>query len=292
MATESLPTERTTALPATGLIKLGNKTINYYREGPPGAPAIVFTHGMGLSDRYFDDLISHLRLCDRHCLHRFDYDGHGLSPVFDATLPTVQSYAADLAALFHHANLTSNVVIISHSLGCFVSMQAALTAPNVAKATKALILLNSPALPMSPPGLYGCQQRIEIIKTKGIAGTIKAIVDLDVAPEESARCSQSRNEAISKLTNALSVTSDCGFSRANQAVVAWGTRDMCLEDLTCKALLITGDKDMVGAPSQTMQMARRMANAEVVILNGVGHHPVWEDISTTGQLIDTFLKSC
>lgn len=292
MATQSSINERTTILSATGLIKLGNKTINYYRDGPPAAQAIVFTHGMGLSDRYFDDLIGHLRLSDRYCLHRFDYDGHGLSPVFDATPPTIELYAADLAALFHHANLVSNVVIISHSLGCFVAMQAALTAPNVAKATKALILLNSPALPMSPLGLYGCQQRIDIIRTQGITATIRAIVDLDVAPEESARCSDSRNGAISKLTNALSATSDCGFSRANQAVVAWGFKDMRLEDLVCKVLLITGEKDIVGDPSKTIQMARRIGNAEAVILNGVGHHPVWEDISTTAQLIDKFLRSC
>jgi pimeloyl-ACP methyl ester carboxylesterase len=149
----------------------------------------------------------------------------------------------------------------------------------VANATKGADAAQPTNISLSPQTLYSCEQRVSTIQNEGVAGTIKAIVDMDIASVDSAKSLNSRDRAKTKLINSLS-TSDIGFSRANKAVAAWDNRDRDLEDLGLRTLMLTVAEDLVGGPAGTVQMANMVANAQVKVLTGAGHHPMWENIRT------------
>ncbi len=108
--------------------------INHVVTGAAGTP-IVFVHGFacGLSD--WDAQVAHLS--PRHQCVAVDLRGHGASPGSPADC-SIERYGADVAEVLRALNLPP-AVLVGHSMGCRVAIEAALQAPN---RTKGLILVD------------------------------------------------------------------------------------------------------------------------------------------------------
>ena len=91
-----------------------------------GAPAIVFVHGFGCARGDWDAQVAHFAA--RHRCVAVDLRGHGETPgtVADAT---VERFGADVAELMQALDLPPSV-LVGHSMGCRVVVEAALQAPS------------------------------------------------------------------------------------------------------------------------------------------------------------------
>ena len=112
--------------------------IHYVATGhdqPPGQPPIVFVHGFGCAH---DDWTAQVaQLSPRHRIVAVDLRGHGASPG-DAAECSIERYGADVAEVMRALALPP-AVLIGHSLGCRVVVEAALQAPSQ---TAGLILVD------------------------------------------------------------------------------------------------------------------------------------------------------
>ena len=90
-----------------------------------GGPPIVFVHGFACSHTDWDAQVAHLS--PRHLCVAVDLRGHGASPGTPVQA-TMERLGADVAELMHALDLLP-AVIVGHSMGCRVAIEAALQAP-------------------------------------------------------------------------------------------------------------------------------------------------------------------
>jgi len=123
-----------------------------------GAPPIVFVHGFACAQSDWDQQTAHFS--PRHKTVAVDLRGHGQSPGTEAEC-SIERYGADVAEVMRALALPP-AILVGHSLGCRVVIEAALQAPNH---TKAVILVDgsqfAPAMAaalkdrFAAPGGYG-----------------------------------------------------------------------------------------------------------------------------------------
>ena len=91
-----------------------------------GLPPIVFVHGFACAHTDWDVQISHL--APYHSTIAVDLRGHGASPGTPDEC-SIERYGADVAEVMHSLDLAS-AVLVGHSMGCRVVIEAALQAPH------------------------------------------------------------------------------------------------------------------------------------------------------------------
>jgi pimeloyl-ACP methyl ester carboxylesterase len=79
------------------------------------------------------------------------------------------------------------------------------------------------------------------------------------------------------------------FLRTLEASVAQD-RAAPIETIEAPTLVITGDEDKVYAPQLSKDMARRIPNAELVVMKGVGHLSNLEQPEEFNQVVMEFLQ--
>jgi pimeloyl-ACP methyl ester carboxylesterase len=90
-----------------------------------GRPPIVFVHGFGCAHADWDAQVAHLS--GRHQTVAVDLRGHGDSPAAAADC-SIERYGADVAEVLRSLDLAP-AVLVGHSMGCRVVIEAALQAP-------------------------------------------------------------------------------------------------------------------------------------------------------------------
>ena len=93
-------------------------------------PPVVFVHGFACDHTDWDAPVA--RLMPRHQTVAVDLRGHGASPGSAADC-SIERYGADVAEVMRALNLPP-AIIVGHSMGCRVAVEAALQAPSHAKA--------------------------------------------------------------------------------------------------------------------------------------------------------------
>jgi pimeloyl-ACP methyl ester carboxylesterase len=100
-----------------------------------GGPPIVFVHGFGCGHSDWDAQVAHLS--GRYQTVAVDLRGHGASPG-EAAECSIERYGADVAEVMRALDLPP-AVVVGHSMGCRVVVEAALQAP---RHTAAVILVD------------------------------------------------------------------------------------------------------------------------------------------------------
>jgi pimeloyl-ACP methyl ester carboxylesterase len=91
-----------------------------------GEPPIVFVHGFACSLTDWEAQVAHL--APYHQTIVVDLRGHGASPGSPDEC-SIERYGADVAEVMHRLNLLS-AVVVGHSMGCRIVIEAALQAPH------------------------------------------------------------------------------------------------------------------------------------------------------------------
>jgi pimeloyl-ACP methyl ester carboxylesterase len=90
-----------------------------------GRPPIVFVHGFGCAHADWDAQVAHLS--PRHQCVAVDLRGHGATPGTAADC-SIERYGADVAEVMRALALPP-AVLVGHSMGCRVVIEAALQVP-------------------------------------------------------------------------------------------------------------------------------------------------------------------
>jgi len=110
----------------TGEVLSGDGVPIRYAVRGTGGPALVFVHGWSCDRTYWDAQVRHF--APRHRVVAIDLPGHGESGTGREEW-TVEAFGGDVAAVVQHLGL-EEVVLIGHSVGGFVVLEAARRIPD------------------------------------------------------------------------------------------------------------------------------------------------------------------
>ena len=139
----------------------GATRLRYVRVGA-GAPALVFVHGFGCSRTDWDAQLAHF--APAHVCVACDLRGHGETPG-RAEDSSIETYGADVAALLGALELPP-AVLVGHSMGCRVVLQAALDAP---QRVAGLVLIDGSRLATGDAGAAEASAKQAIAASGGYA---------------------------------------------------------------------------------------------------------------------------
>lgn len=237
-------------------------TLDYVEKGAKTGTPVIFLHGICDSWHSFEGVLSHLPSSIR--AFAITQRGHG-----DSEKPaegyTPKEFAADVAAFIQQKGLGS-AIIVGHSMGGVHTQQFAIRYPALAKA---IVIVDSDASFIDNPGMPEFYR--DVMKLEG-------------------KISWEFMDGFQKATLAKPI--DSAFYRV---LVEEGTKTPArvfqaafkgllqvdfapqLKSVKCPAMIIWGDKDAFCFRKGQDVMAKNIKQAKLVIYEGVGHSPHWEE---------------
>lgn len=186
---------------------------------------------------------------------------------------TIEAMAASLLA-----RAPERFVLLGHSLGGYVALEAALTAP---ERVAGLILASTSARPETDAARAGREQLVAAAQAD-FPGVVARLARAALARENRLRC-LARVEAMMLAGGAER------FAREQSAAA---TRPMFagrIGALSCPALVITGSDDAVIASAASDELAAAIPDARLVRLTGCGHMPQLEEPAAFLAAVDRAL---
>ncbi|KAH7392272.1 fumarylacetoacetate hydrolase-like protein [Phaeosphaeria sp. MPI-PUGE-AT-0046c] len=265
------------------LTLINNKRLFYKSFGESSGPPIVFMHGLGGDSEYFNPLIQALYLEASHSLHSFDFEGLGRSPTSPLSVLSIQSFAEDVSGVFEHAKITSGATLIAHSMGCLVAVQFVLSHPD--KVSK-LVLLGPPVSPFSEAARKQGYARADTVRAEGM----QAIVD-DVVGMHLSDATKTSNQ-IAVVATRLSLLSQDPEGYAKACVALACAEELDFAAIKPRTLFVTGSADTFSPPVLCERHVKgREGQANVKVLQNVGHWHIFEDLQGTAAAIRPFLSA-
>jgi pimeloyl-ACP methyl ester carboxylesterase len=129
-----------------------------------GRPPIVFVHGFGCAHADWDAQVAHFS--GRYQTVAVDLRGHGASPG-EAAECSIERYGADVAEVMRALNLPP-AVVVGHSMGCRVVVEAALQAPG---RTAGVVLVDGSQFTPAMEGVL----RERFVSADGYAGMVAGL---------------------------------------------------------------------------------------------------------------------
>lgn len=247
----------------------------YYEDTGGAGPVVVFSHGLFMDHEMFAPQVEALK--GRYRVITWDERGHGGTA--GAELPAFSYYdsADDLAALLKHLGV-ERAVLAGMSQGGFLSLRAALTHPEIAKA---LILIDTQAGQEDPAAMAGYAQLIEGWLANGLSDStadfIEATILGDGWPGAEAWKAKWRRIAPHDLVGCM----DCLAHRDDVTGK--------LGQIGVPALVIHGDADAAIRLELAQALAETLPDAELVVVPGAGHAANLTHPEVVNPAIEAFL---
>ena len=254
-----------------------------------GTPPLVLVHSFACSHLDWRPQVEHFS--KTHTVVAPDLRGHGKSSGTPADC-SIETYGADLAALLAELKLPP-AVLVGHSMGCRVVLQAALEAPG---RVAGLVLIDGSKIGTGDPDTAERVVREQIKATGYGAFARRLFEDMFVAASNAAL----KGPIIER---ALDLPPEIGaelFAR----MVGWDARHMERALAGAKAPLLVIQSTSVNAQRVRMPLKAgettpwldlvraRAPAARVEIVTGVGHFPQIEAPQRVNALIEEFAAAC
>ena len=261
--------------------------LHHIRAGA-GEPALVFVHGFGCSRSDWAAQIAHFT--GAHDCVACDLRGHGETPG-RAEDCSIETYGTDVARMLDTLDLPP-AVLVGHSMGCRVVLQAALDAP---QRVAGLVLIDGSRFATGDPAAAEAAAA-QAVAAAGYTRFARGLFDGMFLPTSDpalrARIVK-RAEAVPPAVGAAL------FAR----FVAWDARNIerALSQarqplLVVQSTYINSDRVRVPlSPGETtpwIDLVRsKRPDARVEIVSGVGHFPQIEAADAVNRLIGAFVKA-
>jgi pimeloyl-ACP methyl ester carboxylesterase len=248
-------------------------------DGPRQAPPLLLIHGSGASSGFWSPMVP--ALAGHHHVIRVDLPGCGQSP--PALSYDVPDQAARVAAVLDDLGLRL-VAVVGHSSGGYIATALAEQRPDL---TGSLTLISSGPSPdallaqpvllrvlLAPPlGPLLWSRRSDAMIRRGISMTLARPVNVpdDVVAE----------------VRGITYRAFRTVLRRNTAYITERSVPERLAALKVPVLAIFGTADPRWEPSSAHQYDT-VPNAQVELLSGVGHLPMFEAPETTSKLLLDF----
>ncbi|TCO59726.1 pimeloyl-ACP methyl ester carboxylesterase [Actinocrispum wychmicini] len=253
--------------------------IHVVQDGPPGAPTVVLVHGLAGSTAWWEPVMPALR--DRHVV-RVDLLGHGGSAKPSSGYGIAEQ-ARRIGAVLDRLGVR-RATVVGHSTGGTVvtalaeqrrDLVAAIAVidigPRMAAFTDDSVVGRLVGVPVIGQLLWRLRSDSTIRDALGSAFTRPVRVPDQIVADIRGMTYRSLTET----------------DQASTAFLAERPMPDRLADLGRPTLVIFGSEDKRWQPF-AVQEYRRVPQARIEILDGVGHTPMFEDPDTTGALLHDF----
>lgn len=243
-------------------------------EGPP----VVCLHGLGGDSNTWTPVMKALR---GHRVLRIDLPGSGRSGAATDGL-AIEHMVASVAAACRRLDVVS-AHFVGHSMGTIACQHLAVRHPAL---VKSLALFGPLACPpeAARPNIRARAQKAR----EGGAAAMQEIADAIVQGATSASTKESLPVVVALVRESLMRQDAQGYARSCEALAA--AQSASLEDIAVPTLLVTGDEDGVAPPANVREMARRLPNARVEILQRCGHWTTFERPAECMAQLQSFLR--
>jgi len=260
--------------------------LRYVRAGA-GAPALVFVHGFGCSRTDWDAQLAHF--APAHDCVACDLRGHGETPG-RAEDSSIETYGADVAALLRALELP-RAILVGHSMGCRVVLQAALDAP---QRVAALVLIDGSRLATGDAGAAETSAKQAITASGGYARFVQALFDGMFLPTSDPALRARIVERGAALSQSVGAALFARF-------VAWDARDMERALSAARPPLLVIQSTYLNSNRVRVPLApgdstpwfdlvrAQCPQARIEIVTGVGHFPQIEAADRVNALLADFV---
>jgi 3-oxoadipate enol-lactonase len=247
-----------------------------YEDTGGGGPVIVLAHGFLMDRSMFEPQVAALR--DRYRVITWDGRGFG-DTVYDNQPFTYWDLAADCIALLDHLGI-EQAVVGGMSLGGFISLRVALSAPN---RVRALVLLDTQAGTEDPDVIPLYQGMVDEWVANGPSDDIAAVTaGLIVGEPELSEAWIARWKSRPHETLALPA----------QTLLTRDDVTDRLREITAPALVVHGTADVSISMAKATALATGLAGcAGVVAIDGGTHSANLTHPGAVNQAIVTFLDA-
>ena len=251
--------------------------ITYLEAGPPGAPPVVFLHGIGGAARGFLPQLDHFGRAWRAVA--WDMPGHGGSSPLE--IVTIDTLTAALAGFLAQAGL-DRPVLVGHSLGGMVAQRLLALQPHAARA---LALAQTSAAFGSRDPAWGEGFVAARLGPLDAGHTMAALAEglvADVAGD-------APDPAGMDLARwCYAHTPDSTYRDTVRALPGFDMRD-ALSRIAVPTLVLAGSQDRNAPPAGMQRMAARIPGATYVELPGAGHLAHLEQPAAFNAAVQRFL---
>jgi pimeloyl-ACP methyl ester carboxylesterase len=256
--------------------------MHFIRSGR-GAPALVFVHGFACSHADWDHQVRNFQT--KHEVVACDLRGHGQTPGRPHEC-SIEHYGGDVAALAGNLNL-SQVILIGHSMGCRVVLEAARLDPD---RIAGIVLVDGSRQGMGDPNVAERNARAAV-EAKGYAAFMRPFFEamfLEKTPQ---------SEAV--VERALRLPADIGAALFPR-MARWdaGSMEAAVEAVRAPVLAVqctyvnTERKRVPIQPGDTTPwldlLRQKVKDLKIEIMGGVGHFPQLVTPERLNQLIAAF----
>jgi len=251
----------------------------YVDEG--SGPLIVFGHGLLAGREMFRAQIDALK--DRYRCVSLDWPGHGDSG-FAPGGWTMWDMGRDAAALVEHLG-AEQAIFAGLSQGGMAFMRLALERPGI---VRALVLMDTSAGPENPEALPAFEQ-IAADMRHGDEATRSALTDTVQTILFGAPWRAREPEALAREKAHMLAHDPQGQYLAARAVFDRDDVTERLGEIAAPTLVVCGTEDLATVPDLARTLAERIPGAELVWIEGAGHHSPIEEPEAVTRALEGFL---
>lgn len=268
----------------------GGMRVHWRDEGCRDCPAVILVHGSNASLHTWEKLVA--RLGGEYRLISYDQPGHGLTGAHPR-----DDYSA--AGMFEALNAVANAARLDHfflggnSMGGWVAWRYALAYP---ERVDGLILIDTAGAPLragetAPPLNLG----FRLMRNEWLRPLISRITPRSLV-EKSLRETTAIDEIVTpEMVDRYWELLRFPGNRKATAIRAKTDREDSfadrLNEIRQPTLLLWGAEDQLIYATAAATFDERLPNAEVVILEGVGHIPMEEAPDAAANAIRRFLEA-
>lgn len=227
-------------------------------EGEP----LIMVHGLGGNASVWGSLTDALSRMFK--VVTIDLEGAGLSPNHSDKL-TIDGCIEDIIGVMDALEADA-AHLMGHSIGTVICQLLTEKHP---KRVKTLVLLG--ALHDVPAGARSAlKDRAAKVRKEGMVDVADAVTQAGTSAE-----TKTLRPEIAAFTREMLLRQDPeGYARYCEAASEAGVAD--LGKIRCPVLLITGNEDVVGPPATSKKIKESLPDAQLIIVNGVGHQTTIE----------------
>jgi pimeloyl-ACP methyl ester carboxylesterase len=259
--------------------------IAHTRRGT-GSPPVVFVHGFGCAQGDWHAQVE--QLASRHETVTVDLGAHGRSPG-TAEHARIETHGADVTALLQHLKLP-RVILVGHSMGCRVVIEAALAAP---EHVLGLVMVDGSRL--ATPGSDAQETIRRQLAEVGYAGFIR--------PLFAAMFSPAYDKAKAEFLIARAVAMPADIAAPLFADISrWDAErmDAAFASLSVPLMLIQTTYQDERRQRRSLEQGQStpyldyvkatVPSARIEVIPGTGHFPQLETPAVVSTLLDDFAR--
>ena len=251
----------------------------YFEDSGGEGPALVFSHGLLMDSSMFEPQVAALK--SRYRCIAWDERGHGQTATATGVCAPFSYYdsADDLAALLAQLGI-QQAVLIGMSQGGYLSLRCALTHPDI---VRALVLINTQALPEDPAKMPGYQAMLQDWAVNGLSEQAAATIETIILGEQWPGAAVWREKWKS--------TAPADLLQSFQTLGARDDISGQIGRIAVPALVIHGDSDRAIEFPRAQAMADALPNARMVAVAGAGHASNLTHPHAVNPAIESFLAT-